>query len=55
VRFAELPFEDRRAMVEAIVESITIGREGIELTLAALPPFPKTANWPTHPWAVVRR
>ena len=40
-RFGDLPFEDRRAIVEAIVERITIGGEEIELALAALPPFPK--------------
>jgi hypothetical protein len=39
-RFGDLPFEDRRAIVEAIVERITIGGEEIELALAALPPFP---------------
>jgi hypothetical protein len=40
-RFGDLPFEDRRAIVEAIVERITIGGEEIELALAALRPFPK--------------
>jgi site-specific DNA recombinase len=53
-RFGDLPFEDRRAIVEAIVERITIGGEEIELALAALPPFPKmTAFGQTNPQGCV--
>ncbi len=47
-RFEDLPFEDRRAIVEAIVERIQIGREEIELTLAALPSFPKMTAFGQH-------
>jgi hypothetical protein len=36
------------------VERITLGREEIELTLAALPPFPKmTADWQRIPGGAV--
>jgi site-specific DNA recombinase len=41
-RWPELPFGDRRAIVEAVVEKITLGPEEVEINLAYLPP-------PNHP------
>jgi hypothetical protein len=65
-RWFEIPLEERRSIVQAIVERVTVGKDEIEISLTCLPagphhpPSPPSPPFPqdgektcTQPWGCV--